>query len=73
MNLTTQIGALELGHVAIGFDDGALEAAVSFSANPATAHWRPGLIPCLNDGALEAAVQSVAQSPTHRFPDGYCR
>jgi hypothetical protein len=69
-NLSTQIGALELSHLAAGFDDGALEAS---QANPPTMSPFPGRH-CISDGALELAAreENIAGPVSAHYPGGRC-
>jgi len=65
-HLSTQIGALELSHVAVGFDDAAIELQASGPTSPT----HVPQLHCIGDGALEA---SLANPPTmNNFPVRRC-
>jgi len=65
-HLSTDIGALELGHIAVGFD-GALEAA-GRQVGPGPTHVFPH---CISDGALESAAK-VEMGPSINRIQGRC-
>jgi hypothetical protein len=64
-HLSTDIGTLELGHIAVGFD-GALEATASVTTRPT------GQFPhCISDGALESAAK-MEMGPSINRIQGRC-
>jgi hypothetical protein len=60
-DMTSQIGALELGDHAAGLGDDVLEASAFCFAGPKTHDFGIGCTTPISDGALEAAGANLAQ------------